>query len=78
MSLRIRVSAQGHRPDLACPVDGCDGHLVLRTNSLTGDKFYGCSNWSRTQCSANPEHGNHDFDGNDGWAFHDWRDWGDL
>jgi len=54
---------------------------VQRTNGITGEKFYGCSNWSRTQCSANPEHGNEnrEYDSDDWyWSAGVWRDWGDL
>ena len=25
----------------------CDGHAIIRTNSKTGDSFYGCTNFPR-------------------------------
>ena len=34
-------------PGDACPRANCDGHLVVRTNTITYEKFLGCSNWPK-------------------------------
>ena len=33
-----------------CPVDNCDGNLMLRSGRY--GKFYGCTNYSKTKCKG--------------------------
>ena len=35
------------KPGSQCPRAGCTGHYVQRTNSHTGQKFLGCSEWPK-------------------------------